>query len=283
MTSVNITNDIKKILREKYNINNISTSRIKAGYQSTDDYYKYLYELYIREKNEELEKLKQKEIVENELRDKLDKLKQKNKLKKLKYKLNKKKKINNDLQDNISENIDDVNTTILNQDFNSVNDLNDGKNDFQCNDTNNDLNDLDVESTDIDDNNSTNEPCNESTDDSSSDENENNCIETYNNDTTIELKNDLYIYFSNELIKNNNNVYLLYLIELLKNFYKNNSNYRNFIQTNKYIKLEVVKDIHSYDNHMNGIFYNNIKQKSGTMHFYTKNDTITKMSFVTFI
>ena len=81
MTSINITNDIKKILREKYNIQNITTARIKSNYKSTEDYYKYHYELYIREKNEELEKLKQKEIVENELRDKLDKLKQKNKLK----------------------------------------------------------------------------------------------------------------------------------------------------------------------------------------------------------
>ena len=72
MTSVNISNDIKKIFREIYNIHNITASRIKAGYQSTDDFYKYLYELYIREKDEELEKLKQKEIVENELRDKLD-------------------------------------------------------------------------------------------------------------------------------------------------------------------------------------------------------------------
>ena len=116
MTSVNITNDIKKILREKYNIHNITASRIKAGYQSTDDFYKHLHELFIIEKNEELEKLKQKEIVENELRDKLDKLKQKNKLKKIKYKLNKKKKLNNDLHDNISENIDD-NSTIINQGF----------------------------------------------------------------------------------------------------------------------------------------------------------------------
>jgi hypothetical protein len=284
MTSVNITNEIKKILREKYNIQNITTARIKSNYKSTDDFYKYLYELYIREKDEELEKLKQKEIVETELKEKLDKLKQKNKLKKLKYKLNKKKKLNNDLHDNISE-YDDVNSTILNQDFNSVNDLNDGKNDFLCNDTDNDENnDKDNNSTNLDDNNSTDEPYNRSTDDSSSDENENNCIETYNNDTTIELKNDLYIYFSNELIKNNNNVYLLYLIELLKNFYKNNYNYRNFIEKNNYIKLEIVKDIHSYNNeHFNGIFYNTIKQKSGTLHFYTKNDQITKMSFVTFI
>ena len=64
--------------------------------------------MYIREKNEELEKLKQK-----------------NKLKKLKYKLNKKKKLN-DVQDNISENIDD-NSTIINQGFHSENDLNDAK------------------------------------------------------------------------------------------------------------------------------------------------------------
>ena len=59
MTSVNITNDIKKILREKYNIQNITASRIKAGYQSADGFYKHLHELYIKEK--ELEKLKQKE------------------------------------------------------------------------------------------------------------------------------------------------------------------------------------------------------------------------------
>jgi len=188
MTSINITNDIKKILREKYNINNISTSRIKAGYQSTDDYYKYLYELYIREKNEELEKLKQKEIVENELKDKLDKLKQKNKLKKLKYKLNKKKKLN-DVQDNISENDDKPS-----QGFHSENDLNDAKNDVKCNDTDNDENNDTNNDLNDKDNDSTDEPCNESTDDSSSDENENNCIETYN-DTSIEVKNELYFFF----------------------------------------------------------------------------------------
>ena len=129
-----------------------------------------------------------------------------------------------------------------------MNDLDDGKNNGQCNDTDNDENN--VQCNDL----------NNSTDDISSDENENNCIETYN-DTTIEIKNDLYIYFSNELIKNKNNIYLLYLIELLKNFYKNNSNYKNFIETNDYIKLEVVKDIHSYDNHFNGLFYNTKKQK----------------------
>ena len=75
MTSINITNDIKKILREKYNIHNITASRIKAGYQSTDDFYKHLHELYIREK--ELNELKQKEKIQNELKEKLDKLKQK--------------------------------------------------------------------------------------------------------------------------------------------------------------------------------------------------------------
>ena len=124
MTTIN--NDLKKVLREKYKINNITASRIKAGYQSTELFYNYLNNLYIREKDEELEELKQKEKMQNELKEKLDKLKQKNKLKKLKYKLNKKKKLNNDLHDNISEN-DDVNSTILNQDFNSVNDFNDGK------------------------------------------------------------------------------------------------------------------------------------------------------------
>ena len=85
------------------------------------------------------------------------------------------------------------------------------------------------------------------------------------------------------MIENNNNVYLLYLISLLKNFYKNNYNYRNFIEKNNYIKLEIVKDIHCYDNHFNGFFYNNRKQKSPQIHFYTKNNQITKMSFVTFI
>ena len=33
MISVNITNDLKKILREKYNIQNITSSRLKAGFQ----------------------------------------------------------------------------------------------------------------------------------------------------------------------------------------------------------------------------------------------------------
>ena len=48
MTTIN--NDLKKVLRGKYKINNITASRIKAGYQSTDDFYKHLHELYIREK-----------------------------------------------------------------------------------------------------------------------------------------------------------------------------------------------------------------------------------------
>ena len=86
------------------------------------------------------------------------------------------------------------------------------------------------------------------------------------------------------MIKNNNNVYLLYLISLLKNFYKNNSNYKKFINESNYIKLEIVKDIHSYNNeHFNGIFYDTGKRKSPQIHFYVKNDQITKMSFVTFI
>ena len=262
MTSIN--NDLKKILRDKFNIQNITTSRIKAGYQSTDDYYHHLYELYNKEKEIELEQLIQKEKLENELKEKIDKLKQKNKLKKLKYKLNRKKKLN-------YEQNDDDNTTLNDQVINSVNDLDDGKNNVQCNDIDNDEND--VQCNDL----------NNSTDDISSDENENNCIETYN-DTTIEVKNDLYIYFSNELIKNNNNIYLLYLIELLKNFYKNNSNYKKFINESNYIKLEIVKDIHSYNNeHFNGIFYDTMKRKSPQIHFYVKNDQITKMSYVIFI
>ena len=72
MTSVNITNDIKKILRGKHNIHNFTASRIKAGYQSTDDFYKHLHELYIKET--ELNEFRQKEKIENEFRDKLDKL-----------------------------------------------------------------------------------------------------------------------------------------------------------------------------------------------------------------
>ena len=248
MTSIN--NDLKKVLREKYKINNITASRIKAGYQSTELFYNYLNNLYIREKDEELEELKQKEKIQNELKEKLDKLKQKNKLKKLKYKLNKKKKLN-DVQDNISENDDKPS-----QDFNLVNDLND----FQCNDKDNDITD----DTNIDFQNSdtNNDQCNNESDDISSDENENNCIETYNNDTTIEVKNELYIFFCKKMIENNNNVYLLYLIELLKNFYKNNSNYKKFINESNYIKLEIVKDIHSYNNeHFNGIFYDTGKEK----------------------
>ena len=59
MTSIN--NDLKKILRDKFNIHNITASRIKAGYQSTDDYYKHLNELYNKDKEVELEQLKEKE------------------------------------------------------------------------------------------------------------------------------------------------------------------------------------------------------------------------------
>ena len=172
-----------------------------------------------------------------------------------------------------------VYSTILNQDFNSENNLDDEKNDVQCNDTDNDDTNNDFQNSDTN-----NDQCNNESDDISSDENENNCIETYNNDTTIEVKNDLYIYFSNELIKNSSNIYLLYLISLLKNFYKNNSNYKKFINESNYIKLEIVKDIHSYNNeHFNGIFYDTGKRKSPQIHFYVKNNNITKMSFVTFI
>ena len=185
MTSVNITNDIKKILREKYNIQNITASRIKAGYQSTDDFYKYLYELYIKDKQIELEQLKEKEKIETELKEKLDKLKQKNKLKKLKYKLNKKKKINNDLQDNISENIDDVKSTINNRGFHSENDLNDAKNDVKCNDTDNDENNDTNNDLNDKDNDSTDEPYDESTDDSSNDINNNKYIESYDNNKLL--------------------------------------------------------------------------------------------------
>jgi hypothetical protein len=187
MTSVNITNDLKKILRDKFNIKNITASKLKEGFTNTNDYYKYLYELYNKEKEKELDELRQKEKIEIELKEKLDKLKQKNKLKKLKYKLNKKKKLN-DVQDNILENIDD-NSSIINKGFHSENDLNDAKNDVKCNDTDNDENNNDLNDKD---NDSTDEPCNESTDDSSSDENEYKYIETYN-DTSIEVKN-IYFY-----------------------------------------------------------------------------------------
>jgi hypothetical protein len=92
----------------------------------------------------------------------------------------------------------------------------------------------------------------------------------------------IFIFQINWLKKNN--IYLLYLIELLKIFYKNNSNYKKFINESNYIKLEIVKDIHSYNNeHFNGIFYDTGKRKSPQIHFYVKNDQITKMSFVTFI
>jgi hypothetical protein len=77
MTSVNITNDLKKILREKYNIQNITSSRLKAGFTDTNDYYKHLNNLYIREKEIELEQSRQKEKIEIELKEKIDKLKQK--------------------------------------------------------------------------------------------------------------------------------------------------------------------------------------------------------------
>ena len=125
MTSINITNNIKKVLREKYNIQNITSCRIKAGYQSTDDYYKHLNELYNKGKEVELEQLKQKEKLENDLKEKFDRIKQKNKLKKLKYKLNRKKKLN-------YEQNDDDNTTLNDHVINSVNDLDDGKNNVQC-------------------------------------------------------------------------------------------------------------------------------------------------------
>ena len=85
------------------------------------------------------------------------------------------------------------------------------------------------------------------------------------------------------MIKKNSNIYLLYLISLLKNFYKNNTNYRNFIEKNNYIKLEIVKDIHSFDCHFNGIFYDTKNQTSPQIHFYLKNETIRSMSYVTFI
>ena len=165
-----------------------------------------------------------------------------------------------------------------------MNDLDDGKNNGQCNDTYlNDDNSSDTTNTDDKHNDSLDDQYNDLNYESSNVINNDKYIESYDNNKTFELRNELYIYFSNELIKNNNNVYLLYLIGLLKIFYKTNSNYRNFIYTNDYIKLEIIRDIHSYDLHFNGIFYNNKKQKSGTIHFYVKNDTIRSMSFVTFI
>ena len=81
MTSVNITNDIKKILREKYNIQNITAARIKANYKSMDICHKQPYELYFKDKQKELQQSRQKEKIEIELKEKIDKLKQKNKLK----------------------------------------------------------------------------------------------------------------------------------------------------------------------------------------------------------
>ena len=296
MTSIN--NDLKKILRDKFNIHNITTSRLKAGFTDTNNYYIHLNELYNKEKEIEPEQLKQKEKLENELKEKIDKLKQKNKLKKLKYKLNRKKKFNYE-QNNISEN-DDDNTTLNDHVINSVNDLVDGKINVQCNDLNDDTNNNSTDNTNNNENDdinndfqysdtlNTDDKHNDSLDDQYNDLNDESSnvinndkyIESYDNNKTVELRNDLYIYFSNELIKNNNDVYLLYLIGLLKNFYKTNSNYRNFIYTNNYIKLEVVKDIHSYDNHFNGLFYNTKKQKSCTIHFYVKNDTIRTMSLL---
>ena len=60
-----INNDLKKVFRGKYNINNISTSKIKAGFETTELFYKHPNELYIKEREKELEQLKQKEIMEN--------------------------------------------------------------------------------------------------------------------------------------------------------------------------------------------------------------------------
>ena len=71
MTTIN--NDLKKVLRGKYNIHNITISRSKSGFTDTNDYYKYLYELYLKDKQKELEQLKEKERKEIELQDKLDK------------------------------------------------------------------------------------------------------------------------------------------------------------------------------------------------------------------
>ena len=61
MTSINITNDMKKVLREKYNILNITISRTKVGFTDTNNYYIHLNELYNKEKEKELKQLIEKQ------------------------------------------------------------------------------------------------------------------------------------------------------------------------------------------------------------------------------
>ena len=94
-----------------------------------------------------------------------------------------------------------------------------------------------------------------------------------------------YIYFSKRLQMQFTNC--LNIINLLNEFYDMNTNYKQFLNNNKYCKIKVIKDIHvgfTDGLHFNGIFLNTDDTLiSSVFHFYLEHDKISKISFLTFI
>ena len=80
-------NDVKKELRAYYNITNITTQRIKAGYADVNEFYKFLLNSKETVENQKREiESKKQEAIEQE--EKENKRKIKNKLKKLRKRIN---------------------------------------------------------------------------------------------------------------------------------------------------------------------------------------------------
>ena len=79
----------------------------------------------------------------------------------------------------------------------------------------------------------------------------------------------------------------LNIITLLNEFYDMNTNYKQFLNNNKYCKIKLIKDIHvGFTDclHFNGIFLNTDDNLiSSVFHFYLEHDKISKISFLTFI
>ena len=125
-----IDNKLKLFLRERYDIKNITSARIKACFTSTDLYYLHLNKLY----NNELDEINKLKVVETENILKLNKLKDKRKQKKLKYRL-KKKLASKPILSN--GNNDDVSTN--EPDYNKSNDLDNYKNNDEKKDNNDDI------------------------------------------------------------------------------------------------------------------------------------------------
>jgi hypothetical protein len=97
-------NDVKKELRTYYNITNITTQRIKAGYADVNEYYKFLLNSKETVENQKREtESKKQEAIEQQ--EKENKRKLKNKLKKLRKRIN--SKVRNITESSNDESSDD--------------------------------------------------------------------------------------------------------------------------------------------------------------------------------